>query len=52
VRSGQTPEGIDATLAEIGLPPLNRTEGPNPVDPAGGAGEHHLEPPSGRRAGG
>ncbi len=31
VRGGQTLEGIDATLAEIALPPLNRTKGPNPV---------------------
>lgn len=31
VRGGQTLEGIDATLAEIGLPPLNRTQGPNPT---------------------
>ncbi len=31
VRGGQTLEGIDATLAEIGLPPLNRTKGPNPT---------------------
>jgi hypothetical protein len=31
VRGGQTLEGIDATLAEIGLPPLNRTKGPNPA---------------------
>ena len=30
VRGGQTLEGIDATLAGIGLPPLNRTKGPNP----------------------
>ena len=30
MRGGQTLEGIDATLAEIGLPPLNRTKGPNP----------------------
>jgi hypothetical protein len=30
VRGGQTLEGIDLTLAEIGLPPLNRTKGPNP----------------------
>jgi hypothetical protein len=30
VRGGQSLEGIDATLAEIGLPPLNRTKGPNP----------------------
>jgi hypothetical protein len=32
VRGGQTLEGIDATLAEIGLPPLNRTKGPNPTE--------------------
>jgi hypothetical protein len=31
VRGGQTLEGIDTTLAEIGLPPLNRTKGPNPT---------------------
>ena len=31
VRGGQTLEGINATLAEIGLPPLNRTKGPNPT---------------------
>jgi len=31
VRGGQTLEGINLTLAEIGLPPLNRTKGPNPV---------------------
>ena len=30
MRGGQTLEGINATLAEIGLPPLNRTKGPNP----------------------
>ena len=30
VRGGQSLEGINATLAEIGLPPLNRTKGPNP----------------------
>ena len=30
VRGGQTLEGINLTLAEIGLPPLNRTKGPNP----------------------
>jgi hypothetical protein len=30
VRGGQTLEGINATLAGIGLPPLNRTKGPNP----------------------
>jgi hypothetical protein len=30
VRGGQTLEGIDATLAEIGLPPLNRAKGANP----------------------
>jgi hypothetical protein len=32
VRGGQTLEGINATLAEIGLPPLNRTRGPNPTE--------------------
>jgi hypothetical protein len=32
VRGGQTLEGIDATLAEIGLPPLNRVKGPNPTE--------------------
>ncbi len=31
VRGGTTLEGINATLAEIGLPPLNRTKGPNPT---------------------
>ncbi len=30
VRGGQTLEGIDATLAELGLPPLNRTTGVPP----------------------
>ncbi len=30
VRGGQSLEGINLTLAEIGLPPLNRTKGPNP----------------------
>jgi hypothetical protein len=30
VRGGQSLEGINATLAEIALPPLNRTKGPNP----------------------
>src|SRR5829696_1208199 len=30
VRGGQTLEGINATLAEIGLPGLSRTKGPNP----------------------
>jgi hypothetical protein len=30
VRGGATLEGINATLAGIGLPPLNRTKGPNP----------------------
>src|SRR5262245_18207041 len=29
-RGGNSLEGINATLAEIGLPPLNRTKGPNP----------------------
>ena len=32
VRGGQTLEGINATLAEIALPPLNRTKGPNPTE--------------------
>jgi hypothetical protein len=32
VRGGQTLEGINATLAEIGLPPLNRTKGPPPTE--------------------
>jgi hypothetical protein len=31
VRGGGTLEQIDATLAGIGLPPLNRTKGPNPT---------------------
>src|SRR3954452_13674851 len=31
VRGGQTLEGINATLAEIGLPPVNRTKGPPPT---------------------
>ncbi len=31
VRGGQTLEELNATLAEIGLPPLNRTKGPNPA---------------------
>ena len=31
VRGGQSLEGINGTLAEIGLPPLNRTKGPAPV---------------------
>jgi hypothetical protein len=31
VRGGQTLEGLDTELAEIGLPPLNRTKGENPV---------------------
>jgi adenine-specific DNA-methyltransferase len=30
VRGGQTLEGLNATLAEIGLPPLARTKGENP----------------------
>ncbi len=30
IRGGQTLEGINATLAGIGLPPLNRTKGLNP----------------------
>jgi len=32
VRGGQTLEGINLTLAEIGLPPLNRTKGPPPTE--------------------
>lgn len=31
VRGGGTIEQINATLAEIGLPPVHRTKGPNPV---------------------
>ena len=31
VRGGQTLEGVNATLAEIGLPPVNRTKGPPPT---------------------
>jgi hypothetical protein len=31
VRGGQSLEGINATLAEIGLPPVNRTKGPPPT---------------------
>jgi hypothetical protein len=31
VRGGVSLEQINATLAEIGLPPLNRTKGPNPT---------------------
>lgn len=31
VRGGQTLAGVNATLAEIGLPPVNRTKGPPPV---------------------
>lgn len=30
VRGGQTLEGVNATLAEIGLPPVSRTKGPPP----------------------
>jgi hypothetical protein len=30
VRGGATLEGVNATLAEIGLPPINRTKGPPP----------------------
>ena len=30
VRGGQTLEGIDATLSELGLPPLHRSKGENP----------------------
>jgi hypothetical protein len=35
VRGGNTLEGIDATLAEIGLPPVNRTKGPPPTSLSG-----------------
>ena len=52
VRGGQTLEGINATLAGIGLPPLNRTKGPNPAVLPAGAGQHHLEPAAGRLAAG
>ena len=31
VRGGQTLEGLNLTLAEIGLPPVTRTKGPPPV---------------------
>jgi hypothetical protein len=31
VRGGASLEGINAGLAQIGLPPLNRTKGPNPT---------------------
>src|SRR4249919_4221105 len=31
VRGGQTLEGVNATLTEIGLPPVNRTKGPPPT---------------------
>ena len=32
VRGGQSLEGVNATLAEIGLPPVNRTKGPPPTE--------------------
>src|ERR1700754_353056 len=32
VRGGQTLEGLNLTLAEIGLPPVTRTKGPNPTE--------------------
>lgn len=32
VRGGNSLEGIDATLAEIGLPPVHRTKGPPPTE--------------------
>ncbi len=32
VRGGQSLEGVNATLAEIGLPPINRTKGPPPTE--------------------
>jgi hypothetical protein len=31
VRGGASLEGVDARLAELGLPPLSRTKGPNPT---------------------
>src|SRR4029079_17254543 len=31
VRGGQTLEGVNAHLADIGLPPLSRRKGPNPA---------------------
>ena len=50
--AGRRWKGSTLTLAEIGLPPLNRTKGPEPRKPAGGAGEHHLEPAARRLAAG
>ena len=32
VRGGQSLEGVNATLAEIGLPPVNRIKGPPPTE--------------------
>src|SRR6476620_5960654 len=32
VRGGQTLEGLNASLAEIGLPPVSRTKGPPPTE--------------------
>lgn len=32
VRGGQSLEGVNATLAEIGLPPVSRTKGPPPTE--------------------
>lgn len=32
VRGGQSLEGVDATLAELGLPPVRRTKGPPPSE--------------------
>jgi hypothetical protein len=32
VRGGQSLEGVNATLAEIGLPPVTRTKGPPPTE--------------------
>jgi hypothetical protein len=32
VRGGQNLEGVNATLAEIGLPPVNHTKGPPPTE--------------------
>ena len=52
VRGGQTLEGVNATLAEIGLPPLNRTKGPPPTSLPAAPVEHRLEPAAGRLAAG
>ena len=51
VRGGQSLEGVNATLAEIGLPPVSRTKARR-RRAAGGAGQHHLEPAARRLAAG